>query len=65
VAAGTPERGIDLINVEEEALIRRLIAEKTYPDKWQGDEPSAAAWLDSVYGDGTEQPILFRDLVGA
>jgi len=65
VAAGMPERGIDLINVEEEALIRDLIAARTFPDKWDGDEPSAAAWLDSVYGDGTAQPILFRDLVGS
>jgi DNA sulfur modification protein DndC len=65
VAAGHPERGIDLINAEEEALIRQLIAERTFPDKWEGDEPSAAAWLDSVYGDGSVQPILFRDLVGA
>jgi DNA sulfur modification protein DndC len=65
VAAGTPERGIDLINAEEEALIRRLIAEKTFPDKWDGDEPNASVWLDSVYADGSVQPILYRDLVGA
>ncbi|WP_241659761.1 hypothetical protein [Sphingomonas glacialis] len=65
IAAGTPARGIDLINAEEEALIRELIAVRTFPDKWEGDEPSAAAGLDSVYGDGTAQPILFRDLVGS
>ncbi len=65
VAAGTPERGIDLINAEEEALIRQLIAARTFPAKWDGDEPSATAWLDAVYGDGTVQPILFRDLVGS
>lgn len=65
IAAGTPERGIDLINGEEEALIRDLIAARTFPDKWDGDEPSAAAWLDSIYGDGSVQPILFRELVGA
>lgn len=57
--------GVDLINQEEEARIRELIAAGTYPDKWTGDEPSAAVWLDSVYQDGSEQPILFRDLVGA
>lgn len=55
---------VDLINAEEQARIRELIAAKTYPDKWSGDEPLANLWLDSVYGDGTEQPILFRDLVG-
>lgn len=65
IAAGYPDRGIDLIDAEEEALIRQLIAARTFPDKWEGNEPSAAAWLDSVYADGTEQPILFRDLVGS
>lgn len=64
VAAGYPDRGINLIDADEEALIRSLIAARTFPDRWDGDEPSAAAWLDSVYGDGTTQPILFRDLVG-
>ncbi len=60
-----PERGIGLINAEEEALIRQLIADRTFPQKWDGDEPSAAAWLDSVYSDGSVQPILFRDMVGS
>lgn len=55
---------IDLINPEEEARIRELIAARTFPDKWVGDEPRADLWLDAVYGDGTEQPILFRELVG-
>jgi len=56
---------VDLINAEEEARIRALIAARTFPNKWDGDEPSAAAWLDSVNADGSVQPILFRDLVGA
>ncbi len=55
---------VDLINTEEEARIRELIAERTFPDKWAGDEPRADTWLDAVYQDGTTQPILFRDLVG-
>lgn len=56
---------VDLINDEEEARIHDLIAARTFPDRWDGDEPSAAVWLDSVYADGSEQPILFRDLVGS
>lgn len=56
---------VDLINAEEEARIRELIAAGTFPDKWAGDEPRADAWLDSVYQDGSVQPILFRDLVGS
>lgn len=57
--------GIDILNAEEEKRIRTLIALKTWPDGWNGDEPSAAAWLDSVYGDGSVQPIMFRELVGS
>jgi DNA sulfur modification protein DndC len=56
--------GVDLINAEEEARIRELIAAHTFPEKWEGDEPRADAWLDAVYGDGSVQPILFRELVG-
>lgn len=56
---------VDLINAEEEARIRELLAARTFPDKWTGDEPSASVWLDRVNGDGTVEPILFRDMVGA
>lgn len=56
---------VDLINGEEEARIRDLIAAGTFPNKWSGEEPRADRWLDAVYGDGTEQPILFRELVGS
>lgn len=55
---------VDLINHEEEARIRELIAARTFPDKWDGDEPRADLWLDAVYQDGSVQPILFRDMVG-
>lgn len=64
-AAGQLGRpGIDLINAEEEARIRELIAAETWPNGWVGDEPHADVWLDSVYQDGSVQPLLFRDLVG-
>lgn len=56
---------VDLINDEEEARIRELIAARTFPDKWDGDEPRADLWLDRVNGDGTVEPILFRDMVGS
>jgi len=62
-AHGRPR--VDILNAEEEARIRELIAAETWPDGWNGDEPSAAVWLDAVYGDGSVQPILFRDLVGS
>lgn len=54
---------VDLINAEELARIRGLIAAKTFPNKWAGDEPRADAWMDSVYADGSVQPLLFRDLI--
>lgn len=56
---------VDLINAEEEARIRHLIAAGTYPDKWEGTEPTADTWLDTVHQDGSIQPLLFRDLVGS
>lgn len=55
---------VDIINAEEEARIRELIAAGTWPDGWTGDEPSAAVWLDRVNQDGSVEPLLFRDLVG-
>jgi DNA sulfur modification protein DndC len=57
--------GIVLIDDEEEARVRELIALKTWPNGWTGEEPNADVWLDSVYNDGSVQPILFRDLVGS
>ena len=56
---------VDLINAEEEARIRELIDAGTYPDKWDGTEPTADTWLDAVDQDGHVQPLLFRDLVGS
>lgn len=56
---------VDLINAEEEARIRELIAARTFPEKWTGEEPSATTWLDRVNQDGSVEPILFRDMVGS
>lgn len=56
---------IDLINPIEEARIRELIEAGTWPDGWTGEEPIATTWLDRVNQDGSVEPILFRDLVGA
>ncbi len=57
--------GIVLIDAEEETRIRKLIALKTWPKGWTGDEPDADVWLDRVNNDGSVEPILFRDLVGS
>jgi DNA sulfur modification protein DndC len=50
---------IDILNAEEEARIRALIAVGTWPDGWAGDEPTGDVPLDTVYADGTVQPLLF------
>ena len=47
---GRPE--IDLINAEEEARIRELIAAGTWPQGWEGDEPLATTVMDVVYQNG-------------
>lgn len=65
MAADLGRPGIILIDEEEEARIRALIAAGTWPNGWSGEEPNADVWLDAVYNDGSVQPILFRDLVGA
>ena len=55
---------LDILNDEEEWRIRELIAAGTWPQKWDGSEPSADVWLDKIHPDGKVEPILFRDLVG-
>lgn len=57
VAAGRPL--ISLINPEEEARIRELIAAETWPDGWDGDEPGGDTVLPVVYQNGAVQPLLF------
>lgn len=49
---------IDILNSEEEARIRELIAAGTWPDKWDGDEPTADTPMDTVFADGTVQPLF-------
>jgi DNA sulfur modification protein DndC len=64
--AGRPDgiMPLDILNADEEARIRELIAGNTWPQRWDGSEVSADAWLDKHNSDGTIEPILFRDLVG-
>ncbi|MBZ0126397.1 MAG: phosphoadenosine phosphosulfate reductase family protein [Rhodocyclaceae bacterium] len=49
-----------LIDEEEEARIRELISAETWPDGWDGTEPTADTWLPvTIYGNGAEQHDLF------
>lgn len=49
---------IDLLNAEEETRIRDLIDLRTWPNGWDGDEPTADTPLDAVFADGSVQPLL-------
>ncbi|NUB14036.1 phosphoadenosine phosphosulfate reductase family protein [Azospirillum brasilense] len=51
---------IDILNAEEEGRIRDLIAAGTWPNGWEGDEPTGDVPLDMIYGDGSVQPLLVR-----
>ncbi len=53
---GRPE--VDLINAQEEARIRELIALGTWPNGWAGDEPTADTPMDAVFADDSVQPLL-------
>ncbi|ATN32889.1 phosphoadenosine phosphosulfate reductase [Rhizobium sp. ACO-34A] len=49
---------VDILNAEEEARIRELIALKTWPNGWDGDEPTADTPMDAVFADGSIQRLL-------
>jgi DNA sulfur modification protein DndC len=51
---------IDMLNAEEIERISTLIMQQTWPDGWDGDEPIATTPLDTVYQDGSVQPLLVR-----
>jgi DNA sulfur modification protein DndC len=57
VRAGQPP--VDLINVEEEARIRQLIALKTFPNKWSGEEHAGDELLPTIFPNGSVQPLIF------
>ncbi len=61
-AAARGRPGLDLLNDEEEARIRELITLETWPDGWEGTEPTADTPLDAVFADGTVQPLLLGAL---
>jgi len=57
-AAACEQPPIDLINAEEEARIRELIALRTYPQRWSDADPDATELIPQTYHDGTIQPLL-------
>lgn len=61
-AARLGRPGVDFLNADEEARIRELIAAGTWPDGWDGDEPTADTPMDIVHPDGAIQPLLIGAL---
>jgi DNA sulfur modification protein DndC len=55
-AYGRPR--IDLLNAEEEARIRELIALRTYPRRWSDADPDATELIPQTLGEGLVQPLL-------
>lgn len=62
INATSPVSGdrFELIDEEEEARIRELIAAETWPDGWDGTEPTADTFFPvTIYANGAEQHDLF------
>lgn len=57
-AQGRPQ--IELINAEEEARIRELIARRTYPQRWSDEDPDATLLIPQTLGEGIVQPLLIE-----
>lgn len=53
---------IDHLNGEEQARIWELIGAGTWPDGWDGTEPTADTMLPTHYADGSVMPLLFEDM---
>jgi DNA sulfur modification protein DndC len=63
-AAALGRPGVDILNAEELARIYQLVADQTWPDHWDGDEPTADTPMDQVFRDGTVQPLLIGGVHG-
>lgn len=51
---------VDLINPEEEAAIQTMIANRTWPNGWDGSEPRADVPMDETISDGVVQPVFME-----
>jgi DNA sulfur modification protein DndC len=55
-ALGRPT--IDLINADEQARIRELIALRTYPQRWSDSDPDATVLIPQTFRNGDVQAVL-------
>jgi DNA sulfur modification protein DndC len=49
---------VTLLNRQERLLIKSLWKINKWPNKWTGDEPTADTPMDTVYSDGSVQPLI-------
>lgn len=49
---------IDLINADEQARIRELIALRTYPQRWSDSDPDATVLIPQTFRNGDVQAVL-------
>lgn len=54
------EAKVDLINSEEEAVIRQMISDRVWPNGWDGSEPVADTPMDETIADGVVQPVFME-----
>lgn len=47
-----------LLNCDEQEFIKKCWADNLWPNKWTGDEPTADTPMDTVYSDGSIQPLI-------
>jgi DNA sulfur modification protein DndC len=63
IAANMPEHlrkyPTELLNAEEQAFIMKCWEDNVWPNKWDGNEPTADTIMDTVYPDGTISQDLF------
>ncbi|HEX8609370.1 MAG TPA: hypothetical protein VF679_12085, partial [Pedobacter sp.] len=49
---------VTLLNRQERQLIKSLWKINKWPNKWTGEEPTADTPMDTVYADGSVQPLI-------
>ncbi|WP_207425974.1 phosphoadenosine phosphosulfate reductase family protein [Pedobacter sp. SYSU D00535] len=61
INAGAKRSGMPyviLLNAEEQKFIKECWANNLWPNKWTGEEPTADTPMDTVYPDGSIQPLI-------
>lgn len=57
IAEGKPV--VVLLNRQERLFIKSMWKINRWPNRWDGTEPTGDVLMDTVYSDGTVQPLLF------